>query len=108
AKGINLSNVRINRYSDKLDAIVDSEDGIKAEIEKLDSLLDFKELAALDDAKRSADKKAAEEADKGKEGDEAGKESEETSDKGKGKNEGEMPAWFKAHSESQNKIIETL
>src|SRR5690606_29161278 len=64
AQGVNLSNVRINAMAEKLDAIVDNEDDIDGEIDKLDQVFSFKELAALDDAKRSADKKAAEEADK--------------------------------------------
>lgn len=106
--GVNLSNVRINSLAEKLDAIVDSEDAIEGEIEKLDQVFSFKELAALDDAKRSADRRAAADEDEDGEGEEAGKGAEETSDKGKAKDEGDMPAWFKAHSESQNKVIETL
>jgi hypothetical protein len=67
--GVNLSNVRINGLADKLDGILENEDDIDAEIDKLDQVLGFKELAQLDDAKRNADKKAAEDADKGKGGD---------------------------------------
>ena len=107
-KGYNLSNVRINTLSDRLDAKVDKEDDIDAAIENMDSLVDFKELAALDDAKRSADKKAAEEADK-KPDDKADEPAPaKATDKDKETGKDEMPAWFKAHSESQNKVIETL
>lgn len=64
ALGVNLSNVRINGLADKLDGIITNEDDIDGEIDKLDQVLGFKELAALDDAKRNVDKKAAEEEDK--------------------------------------------
>src|SRR5690554_6573929 len=63
-KGYNFSNVCINTLSDRLDAKVDKEDDIDEAIENMDSLVDFKELASLDDAKRNAEKKAAEDADK--------------------------------------------
>ncbi len=107
---INLSNVRINGLADKLDAIVDNEDDIDGEIDKLDSILSFKELAVLDDVKRNSDRRAAEEED---EEEEEGDDTPDTdnageSDKGKGKGKDEMPTWFKAHVESQNKIIEGL
>lgn len=106
--GYNLSNARINGLADKIDTRVDTEEAIDAEIDSLNELFPFKEMASLDDAKRNADKKAAEDADKGKEaGSEAEKEAgSEGSDDNKGKDE--MPPWFKAHSESQNKIIESL
>lgn len=108
AKGINLSNVRINAFADKLDAYVDKEDAIKAEIEKLDALVDFKELASLDDAKRQKDKKDAEEADKP--GDKSDKSDDKADDKSDDKSDkkDEAPAWFKQHVEQQNKVIETL
>src|SRR5690606_19055050 len=109
---INLSNVRINGLADKLDAIVDNEDDIDGEIDKLDSVLSFKELAILDDAKRNADRRAAEEEDEEEEeeGDDDTPDTDKAraSDKGKGKGKDEMPTWFKAHVESQNKIIEGL
>jgi len=109
-KGFNLSNVRINTLSDRLDAKVDKEDDIDAAIENMDSLVDFKELAALDDAKRNADKKAAEEADNN---DPATPPTNDpapakAADEDKSKGKDEMPAWFKAHTESQNKVIESL
>lgn len=107
AKGINLSNVRINAFADKLDAYVDSEDAIKAEIEKLDALIDFKELASLDDAKRTAEKKAAEEADKGKGNDPADPAKTDPANPPKSDKD-DAPAWFKQHVEQQNKVIETL
>jgi len=109
AKGINLSNVRINAFADKLDAYVDKEDAIKAEIEKLDALIDFKELASLDDAKRTADKKAAEEADKSDKADKTDDKADDKSSKADDKSDkDEAPAWFKQHVEQQNKVIETL
>lgn len=109
AKGINLSNVRINAFADKLDAYVDKEDAIKAEIEKLDALIDFKELASLDDAKRTADKKAAEEADKGKVEDPANPAEPPANPATPPKpDKDEAPAWFKAHTEKQDKVIEAL
>ncbi|MFD1770880.1 hypothetical protein [Sphingobacterium suaedae] len=108
---INLSNVRINGLADKLDAIVDNEDDIDGEIDKLDSILSFKELAILDDAKRNADRRAAEEDDEeGEEEEDPETPLSKSSDKNKGKETGdnEMPAWFKSHVESQNKVIEGL
>jgi len=106
----NLSNVRINGFADKLDAIVTSEDEIDGEVDKLDQLVSFKELASLDDVKRNAENKTAGEED---EAAKAKKESEEKAAaeeaaKGAGKGGDEMPAWFKAHVEGQNKIIEGL
>lgn len=103
AKGINLSNVRINAFADKLDAYVDSEDAIKAEIEKLDELIDFKELASLDDVKRQKEKKAAEEADEGN-----GNDPTDPANTPPKSDKDEAPAWFKQHVEQQNKVIETL
>lgn len=105
-KGYNLSNARINTLSDRLDTKVDKEDGIDEAIENMDSLVDFKELASLDDAKRNAEKKAAEEADKK---DPANPPADPANPPAPDKKEGdEMPAWFKQHTESQNKIIESL
>lgn len=111
---INLSNVRINGLADKLDSIVDNEDDIDGEIDKLDSILSFKELATLDDAKRNADRLAAEQEDEEEDQDDDEPETQpnEQPDKKKNKtvetNKDEMPAWFKAHVESQNKVIEGL
>lgn len=108
AKGINLSNVRINTLSDRLDAKVDKEDDIKGAIENMDALVDFKELASLDDAKRTADKKAAEEADKSK-GDPADPATPPADPATPPKpDKDEAPAWFKQHVENQNKVIESL
>ncbi|SMG32142.1 hypothetical protein [Sphingobacterium psychroaquaticum] len=109
ALGVNLSNVRINGLADKLDGIITNEDDIDGEIDKLDQVLSFKELAALDDTKRNADNNAAE-AETAK-AEKAKKEAEEkaAAEGGSGGGSGdEMPAWFKAHVESQNKVIETL
>lgn len=100
---INLSNVRINGLAEKLDAIVDNEDDIDGEIDKLDSIFPFKELAALDDTKRNADKAAAEKADKDKDpADPANPEpaNPDPSDKSKD----EVPAWAKALIESNNSL----
>ncbi|WP_313515168.1 hypothetical protein [Sphingobacterium sp.] len=110
---INLSNVRINGLADKLDSIVDNEDDIDGEIDKLDSILSFKELATLDDAKRNADRLAAEQEDEDvEEEDEPETQPNQQTDKKKTKseeiNKDEMPPWFKAHVENQNKIIEGL
>lgn len=106
ALGVNLSNVRINGLSEKLDAIVTNEDDIDGEIDKLDQVLGFKELAALDDAKRNADKKAAEEEDKDKTPE---KKPEATDLEKKDETEKDKaPAWFTAHAEKQDKVIETL
>lgn len=111
---INLSNVRINGLADKLDSIVDNEDDIDGEIDKLDSILSFKELATLDDAKRNADRLAAEQEDEDEDQDDDEPETQpnEQPDKKKNKsvetNNDEMPAWFKAQVESQNKVIEGL
>lgn len=104
ALGVNLSNVRINGLADKLDSLITNEDDIDGEIDKLDQVLGFKELAALDDAKRNADKKAAEDEDKNK--DPEKKDPVDPEKKPDEKNE--MPAWFKQHVENQNKAIETL
>lgn len=104
ALGVNLSNVRINGLADKLDGLITNEDDIDGEIDKLDQVLGFKELAALDDAKRNADKKAAEEEDKNK--DPEKKDPVDPEKKPDEKNE--MPDWFKQHVENQNKVIETL
>lgn len=102
--GYNLSNARINGLADKIDTRVDTEEAIDAEIDSLNELFPFKEMASLDDAKRNADKKAAEDADKTdpKPTDPATPPAPDDKDKN------EMPSWFKAHSESQNKIIESL
>ncbi len=108
----NLSNVRINGFADKLDAIVTSEDEIDGEVDKLDQLVSFKELASLDDTKRNAESKAGEEQDAAKaaqakkEADE--KAAAEEASKAAGQGKDEMPTWFKAHVEGQNKIIEGL
>lgn len=104
AEGTNLSNARINGIADRIDAKVDTEEAIDAEIENLNALLPFKELAALDDAKRNADKKAAEDADKTDP-----KPADPATPPAPDKKEGdEMPSWFKQHVETQNKVIETL
>lgn len=100
ALGVNLSNVRINGLADKLDSLITNEDDIDGEIDKLDQVLGFKELAALDDAKRNADKKAAEEEDKEKDPEKKNPVEPEKKD--------EAPDWFKQHVENQNKVIETL
>lgn len=106
---VNLSNVRINGLADKLASLVDKEDDIDGEIDKLDQLLGFKELAALDDAKRNADKAKAEQDDKDEKPDPAKPDAvtPPAPDKDKDK-DGAMPGWFKEHVESQNKIIEGL
>lgn len=104
ALGVNLSNVRINGLADKLDGLISTEDEIDGEIDKLDQLLSFKELAALDDAKRNADKKAAEDKDKVEPENPAKVDPPAPVEKDKD----EAPAWFKAHVENQNKVIETL
>jgi len=105
ALGVNISNVRINGLADKLDAIVTNEDAIDGEIDKLDQVLGFKELAALDDAKRNADKRAAEEEDKVKDPEKKDSVDPEKKDPEK---KDEAPSWFKQHVENQNKVIETL
>lgn len=111
---INLSNVRINGLADKLDSIVDNEDDIDGEIDKLDSILSFKELATLDDAKRNADRLAAEQEDEDDDQDDDEPETQPNEQLNKKKNKtgetnkDEMPAWFKAHVESQNKVIEGI
>lgn len=98
--GANLSNVRINSLAEKLDAIVDSEDAIDGEIEKLDSVFSFKELAALDDAKRNAEKKKAEE------GDDDGKKADDKTDKTDATDKtDDTPAWALAMIES-NKALQ--
>lgn len=104
ALGVNLSNVRINGLADKLDGLISTEDEIDGEIDKLDQILSFKDLAALDDAKRNADKKAAEDKDKVDPPDPAKVDPPAPVEKDKD----EAPAWFKAHVENQNKVIETL
>lgn len=107
--GANLSNVRINGLADKLDAIVTNEDDIDGEIDKLDQVLGFKELAALDDAKRNSESKTAEE--EAAKADKAKKEADEKAAAEAGNSGGsgdEAPAWFKQHVENQNKVIETL
>lgn len=109
AKGINLSNVRINAFADKLDAYVDKEDAIKEEIEKLDALVDFKELASLDDAKRTLDKRKAKDDDEKDDPkpDPTGKESGEAKKPGNPDGD-DTPGWFKQYTEQQNKLIESL
>jgi hypothetical protein len=104
ALGVNLSNVRINGLADKLDGLISTEDEIDGEIDKLDQILSFKDLAALDDAKRNADKKAAEDKDKVDPETPAKVDPPAPVEKDKD----EAPAWFKAHVENQNKVIETL
>ncbi len=108
----NLSNVRINGLADKLDAIVTNEDDIDGEIDKLDQLFSFKEMASLDDAKRNAESKAGEEEDAAKaaqakkEADE--KAAAEEAAKAAGKTADQAPSWFNTYVENQNKVIETL
>ncbi|MBB2951979.1 hypothetical protein [Sphingobacterium sp. JUb56] len=104
ALGVNLSNVRINGLADKLDGLISTEDEIDGEIDKLDQILSFKDLAALDDAKRNADKKAAEDKDKVEPPAPAKVDPPAPVEKDKD----EAPAWFKAHVDNQNKVIETL
>lgn len=104
ALGVNLSNVRINGLADKLDGLISTEDEIDGEIDKLDQILSFKDLAALDDAKRNADKKAAEDKDKVDPENPAKVDPPAPVEKDKD----EAPAWFKAHVENQNKVIENL
>ncbi|UXD67759.1 hypothetical protein MUK51_11020 [Sphingobacterium faecium] len=104
ALGVNLSNVRINGLADKLDGLISTEDEIDGEIDKLDQLLSFKELAALEDAKRNADKKAAEDKDKVDPPEPAKVDPPAPVEKDKD----EAPAWFKAHTEKQDKAIEAL
>lgn len=104
ALGVNLSNVRINGLADKLDGLISTEDEIDGEIDKLDQILSFKDLAALDDAKRNADKKAAEDKDKVDPDPPVKVDPPAPVEKDKD----EAPAWFKAHVENQNKVIETL
>jgi K+-sensing histidine kinase KdpD len=105
----NLSNVRINGLADKLDAIVTNEDDIDGEIDKLDQLFSFKEMASLDDAKRNAESKAGEEEDAAKAA-QAKKEADEkaAAEEAAGKTGDEMPSWFKAHLEDQNKRFDGL
>lgn len=108
----NLSNVRINGLADKLDAIVTNEDDIDGEIDKLDQIFSFKEMASLDDAKRNSESKAGEEEDAAKAA-QAKKEAEEKAAaeeaaKAAGKTGDEMPPWFKAHLEDQNKRFDGL
>lgn len=109
----NLSNVRINGLADKLDAIVTNEDDIDGEIDKLDQLFSFKEMASLDDAKRNADNKGAGEEDEAEKAAKAKKEADEKAAaeeaaKAAGKGGDEMPSWFKAHLEDQNKRFDGL
>lgn len=105
--GYNLSNVRINGLADRIDTRVDNEDAIDGEIEALNSLVPFKELATLDDAKRNADKKAAEDEDKTKSKDDTEKKAdEEKSDKDKDKDE--TPSWMKAYIEKQDQQMTAL
>lgn len=93
--GVNLSNVRINGLADKLDGILDNEDDIDAEIDKLDQVLGFKELATLDDAKRNADKKAAADAD-GTDPDPATPPTDPATPPATDKDKDETPAWAQA------------
>ncbi|CDS94499.1 conserved hypothetical protein [Sphingobacterium sp. PM2-P1-29] len=102
ALGVNLSNVRINGLADKLDGLISTEDEIDGEIDKLDQLLSFKELAALDDAKRNADKKAAEDKDKVEPENPAKVDPPAPVEKDKD----EAPAWASALIES-NKALQT-
>jgi len=104
ALGVNLSNVRINGLADKLDGLISTEDEIDGEIDKLDQILSFKDLAALDDAKRNVDKRAAEDKDKVDPENPAKVDPPAPAEKDKD----DAPAWFKAHVENQNKVIETL
>lgn len=106
--GINLSNVRINGLADKLDAIVDNEDDIDGEIDKLDSIVPFKELAALDDAKRNADRLQAEREDKSDEPDETDKPEKTDTVKPKASDKtekDEVPAWAQSLIET-NKALQ--
>ncbi|MDM8174779.1 hypothetical protein QT327_10490 [Olivibacter sp. 47] len=89
---------------------MDNEDDIDGEIDKLDAVIPFKELAALDDAKRNADRARAEQEDENEDEQEdtpKPKPAAVATDKGNGK-DGEMPAWFKTYSDQQNKVIESL
>lgn len=106
ALGVNLSNVRINGLADKLDGLISTEDEIDGEIDKLDQLLSFKELAALDDAKRNAESKAAEQ--DAEKAEKAKKEAEEAAaaEAGKTKTADDVPAWASALIES-NKALQT-
>lgn len=107
-KAINLSNVRINTLADRLDTKVDKEDDIKEAIENMDALVDFKELASLDDAKRQKDKKDAEDADKSDKTDKTDDKADDKSKDADKPDKDEAPAWFKQHVENQNKVIESL
>jgi hypothetical protein len=104
--GVNLSNVRINKLADKLDGLISTEDEIDGEIDKLDQLLSFKELASLDDAKRNAESKAAEQ--DAEKAEKAKKEAEEAAaaEAGKTKTADDVPAWASALIES-NKALQT-
>ncbi len=109
----NLSNVRINGFADKLDAIVTSEDEIDGEVDKLDQIFSFKELASLDDVKRNADNKSAGEEDEATKAAKAKKEADEKAAaeeaaKAAGKTGDQAPSWFNTYVENQNKVIETL
>lgn len=94
--GVNLSNVRINGLADKLDGILENEDDIDAEIDKLDQVLGFKELAQLDDAKRNADKKEAEDKDKSKDDSDKANPDKKDDDDKSDKDKDETPAWAQA------------
>ncbi|QEL01568.1 hypothetical protein FKG96_12375 [Olivibacter sp. LS-1] len=108
SEGINLSNVRINGLADKIDARVDNEDDIDGEIDNLDAVISFRELAALDDAKRNADKLAAEKKDRESKdnGNDADEDDDKPSDKDKTKPKADedMPSWAKSLIESNNAL----
>lgn len=106
ALGVNLSNVRINGLADKLDGLLDNEDDIDGEIDKLDQVLGFKELATLDDAKRNADKKEAEDKDKSK-GDPDPADPTDPADPSD-KDKDETPKWMKAYIEKQDQQMTAL
>ncbi|WP_312190222.1 hypothetical protein, partial [Sphingobacterium sp.] len=95
----NLSNVRINGFADKLDAIITSEDEIDGEVDKLDQIFNLKELALLDDVKRNADNKKAGEEDEATKAAQAKKEAEEKAAaeeaaKAAGKTGDQAPSWI--------------
>lgn len=102
--GANLSNVRINGLADKLDGLITNEDDIDGEIDKLDQIFSFKDLAALDDAKRNADKKTAEDEDKDKNPEKKDPVDPEKKDEPEKKDD--VPSWASALIES-NKALQT-
>lgn len=100
--GYNLSNVRINGLAEKIDARVDNEDAIDGEIDTLNELFPFKEMAALDDAKRNAEKKKAEEEDKNDPEPKPAPVDPKPSDKD------ETPNWMKVYIEKQDQQMTAI